>query len=61
INYKHLQYFWHVARTGSVTRAAEQLDVSMQTISGQIAKLERQLGRSLFRQQGRGLALTEAG
>jgi LysR family transcriptional activator of nhaA len=61
LNYKHLQYFWAVARTGSVTRAAGQLDVSMQTISGQIAKLERQLGRALFRQQGRGLELTEAG
>ncbi|POZ60502.1 LysR family transcriptional regulator [Chromobacterium alticapitis] len=61
LNYKHLQYFWAVARTGSVTRAAEQLGVSMQTISGQIAKLERQLGRALFRQQGRGLELTEAG
>ncbi|QIY80768.1 transcriptional activator NhaR [Chromobacterium violaceum] len=61
INYKHLHYFWHVARAGSVTRAAGQLNVSMQTISGQITKLEQQLGRSLFRQQGRGLALTEAG
>ncbi|QEL55854.1 transcriptional activator NhaR [Chromobacterium paludis] len=61
LNYKHLQYFWAVARTGSVTRAAQQLGVSMQTISGQIAKLEQQLGRALFRQQGRGLELTEAG
>ncbi|AXE32495.1 transcriptional activator NhaR [Chromobacterium phragmitis] len=61
INYKHLNYFWHVARSGSVTRAAERLGVSMQTISGQITRLEQQLGRALFRQQGRGLALTEAG
>ncbi|WP_434634241.1 transcriptional activator NhaR [Chromobacterium sp. CV08] len=61
LNYKHLHYFWAVARTGSVTRAAEQLGVSMQTVSGQISRLEQQLGRSLFRQQGRGLELTEAG
>ncbi|AUH50382.1 transcriptional activator NhaR [Chromobacterium sp. ATCC 53434] len=61
LNYKHLHYFWAVARTGSVTRAAEQLGVSMQTVSGQISRLEQQLGRSLFRQHGRGLELTEAG
>ncbi|OBU88014.1 transcriptional activator NhaR [Chromobacterium subtsugae] len=61
LNYKHLYYFWAVARTGSVTQAAEQLGISMQTISGQVAKLEQQLGCALFRQQGRGLALTEAG
>ncbi|UTH74328.1 transcriptional activator NhaR [Chromobacterium sp. IIBBL 290-4] len=61
LNYKHLQYFWSVARAGSVTRAAEQQGVSMQTISGQVGKLEQQLGRALFRQQGRGLELTEAG
>lgn len=61
LNYKHLHYFWAVARTGSVTRAAEQLGISMQTVSGQISRLEQQLGRSLLRQQGRGLELTEAG
>ncbi|OHX18975.1 LysR family transcriptional regulator [Chromobacterium sphagni] len=61
LNYKHLHYFWTVARTGSVTQAAEQLGISMQTISGQVSKLEQQLGCALFRQQGRGLALTEAG
>ncbi|NWK76424.1 transcriptional activator NhaR [Aquitalea sp. LB_tupeE] len=61
LNYKHLHYFWAVARAGSVTAAAQQLGMSAQTVSGQISRLEQQIGRALFKQQGRGLVLTEAG
>lgn len=61
LNYKHLHYFWVVAQEGSITRAAERLDVAVQTISGQLALLEKQLGKALFNSQGRGLALSEAG
>jgi LysR family transcriptional activator of nhaA len=61
LNYKHLHYFWAVARAGSVTAAAQQLGMSAQTVSGQISRLEQQIGRALFTQQGRGLVLTEAG
>ncbi|MDD2741020.1 MAG: transcriptional activator NhaR [Rhodocyclaceae bacterium] len=61
LNYKHLYYFWVVAQEGSMTRAAERLDLAIQTVSGQLALLERQLGKSLFAAKGRGLALTEAG
>ena len=34
LNYKHLHYFWVVAHEGSMTRAAERLDVAVQTIKG---------------------------
>jgi len=61
LNYKHLHYFWVVAREGSITRAAERLDVAVQTISGQLSLLERQIGKALFNAQGRGLVLSEAG
>jgi LysR family transcriptional activator of nhaA len=61
LNFKHLHYFWSAAQEGSITRAAERLGVAVQTVSGQIAVLERSLGRALFVAQGRGLALTEAG
>ncbi|GAB3243540.1 LysR family transcriptional regulator [Chitinimonas naiadis] len=61
LNFKHLHYFWMVAKEGGVARAAERLDVSPQTISGQLSQLERDLGRALFRQVGRRLELTEAG
>ncbi|MGB7180447.1 MAG: transcriptional activator NhaR [Burkholderiaceae bacterium] len=61
LNYKHLLYFWVVAKEGSIAHAAERLDISSQTISGQIKRLEKSLGKSLFAPRGRGLVLTEAG
>ena len=61
LNYKHLHYFWVVAQEGSITRAAERLGVAVQTMSGQLSLLERQLGKALFNSQGRGLVLSEAG
>jgi LysR family transcriptional regulator, transcriptional activator of nhaA len=61
LNFKHLHYFWVVAQEGSITRAAERLGVAVQTISGQLSLLERQLGKALFNSQGRGLVLSEAG
>lgn len=61
VNLKLLRYFWTVARTGGVTRAAERLDLTPQTISGQVRQLEEELGAALFRPAGRGLELTEAG
>lgn len=61
MNHKHLYYFWKVAKAGSVARAAEALNVTPQTLSGQIGLLESNLGSDLFTKQGRSLALTEAG
>ena len=61
LNFRHLLYFWAVAKEGSITRAAERLNLSVQTISTQISTLEQQLGQSLFTPKGRSLVLTEAG
>lgn len=61
MNHKHLYYFWKVAKAGSVARAAESLNVTPQTLSGQIGLLEENLGCELFTKQGRSLVLTEAG
>ncbi|MDO6387547.1 LysR family transcriptional regulator [Uliginosibacterium sp. 31-12] len=61
MNYKHLHYFWKVASCGGVLRAAEALNTTPQTVSGQIKLLEERLGKALFRKDGRKLALTEAG
>jgi LysR family transcriptional activator of nhaA len=61
LNFHHLFYFWVVAKEGGVTRAAERLGVAVQTISTQLALLEKTFGKSLFTQQGRRLVLTEAG
>lgn len=61
MNFKHLHYFWQVARTGSIARASEQLHLTPQTLSGQIGLLEDSLGAPLFAKRGRNLELTDAG
>jgi DNA-binding transcriptional LysR family regulator len=64
----HLNLDMDVLRTlvvasdlGGLNRAAEQVGRSQSAISQQIRKLEEQVGQALFRKQGRGLVLTEAG
>ncbi len=61
MNFKHLYYFWVVAKAGGVVRASEQLHTTPQTLSGQIKLLEDRLGRKLFRKAGRGLELSDDG
>ena len=61
LNYKHLRYFWMVAKAGSIARAAQQLQRTPQSISGQLQELESTLGTELFRRVGRGLELTDVG
>ena len=60
-NYRHLYYFWVVAKEGGISRAAVRLDMAVQTVSAQVRELERSLGQALLRPAGRGLVLTEAG
>lgn len=60
-NYRHLYYFWVVAKEGGVSRAAERLDMAVQTISAQVRSLEQDLGTALLRTEGRNLVLTDAG
>ena len=60
-NYKHLYYFWVVAKEGGISRAAEKLDMAVQTVSAQVRELERSLGYALLKPAGRGLVLTDAG
>ena len=61
INFKHLRYFWAVAKSGSIARASAQLHVTPQSISSQLAELEEALGTGLFRRVGRGLEMTDIG
>lgn len=61
LNLRHLHYFWMIARAGSIARAAESLGLSPQTLSGQLATLEADLGSALFRRANRSLQLTEFG
>src|SRR6478609_2538567 len=60
-NYRHLYYFWVVAKEGGMARAAARLGMAVQTVSAQVRALEQSLGHALFKPAGRGIALTEAG
>lgn len=61
LNYRHLYYFWMVSKEGGIARAAERLDMAIQTISVQVRELEKSLGYQLLKPAGRGVALTDAG
>src|SRR6185436_18088411 len=61
LNYHHLFYFWRVVRTGSITKACEELRLAPPTISAQLRSLEEQLGEKLLTRSGRSLVPTEMG
>ena len=61
LNYSHLQYFWAVAREGSIAKASESLHLTPQTISGQLKLLDEAVGSPLFNRVGRRLVLSDMG
>ncbi|HEX7647366.1 MAG TPA: LysR family transcriptional regulator, partial [Noviherbaspirillum sp.] len=61
LNFHHLFYFWRVAKTGHLTRAAQDLHISQSALSAQIRQLEDRLGEVLFEREGRRLVLTDTG
>lgn len=61
MNWDRLVYFRTVARLGSISRAAEELRISQPALSRAIARLERDLGVSLFARTGRAIALSRYG
>src|SRR5580704_17606627 len=56
-----LRYFVAVARAGNFSRAAERCHVSQPSLSQQVQKLERGLGKPLLNRLGRRAVLTDAG
>jgi len=61
INIHLLKIFHAVARSGSFSRAASELQISQPSVSIQVGELERQLGVELFEPAGKSARLTEAG
>ena len=43
MNFTHIRYFLMTAQEASFSRAAERLHITQQTLSGQIAALEKEL------------------
>ena len=56
-----LRYLDHVARLGSIRRAAEALNVASSAVNRQILKLEAEIVAALFERRGNGVRLTPAG
>ena len=61
LNYNHLYYFWMVCKQGSVTKAADALFLTPQTVTGQIKALEERMSGKLTKRNGRTLEPTELG
>ncbi|MTH95512.1 LysR family transcriptional regulator [Roseibium sp. RKSG952] len=61
LNLHHLRLFRAVARDGTLTGAANALNISQSAVSTQIKALEAALGHDLFERRGRNLVLSEAG
>ena len=57
----YLDAFYTCARTGHFTKAAADLSITQSALSQRIAKLEAELGTSLFTRQSSGIKLTPAG
>ncbi len=58
---RQLEYFCAVARTGSFTKAADDLGVAQASLSEQIARLEQAFGAALFERLNRRIELTPLG
>lgn len=61
IEVQHLSILREVSRTGSVTAAAERLNVSQSALSHAIAKFEERSGIKVWMKDGRSLRFTQAG
>ena len=56
-----LKFFQAVARTGSISKAARELNYAQSNLTARIRRLESKLGTSLFYRYHRGTALTDKG
>ncbi len=61
MNHAQIRAFHAVANEGSFTKAADVLNVTQPTLSGQVAALEEIYGVKLFERRGRGIEITEIG
>lgn len=61
INYECYRIFYHVATSGSISKAAEELLISQPAVTWQIKSLEDQLGLTLFIRTKKGVILTDEG
>lgn len=61
LNYHHLRYFHAIVQEGSLTAAADRLNVAQSSLSVQLKQLEASLDCALFDRQHKSLTLTDEG
>ncbi len=61
LDWGHLRFFLELARTGSLSRAAQRLGVDRNTVARRVAALEEELGLPLFERGPQGWSHTAAG
>ena len=61
INWDYYKYFYYVATYGSISQAAEILNISQPAVSQALKNLESSLGGKLFLRTSRGVKLTPEG
>ena len=61
MEFRVLRYFLTVAREGSITGAANFLNVTQPTLSRQLKDLEEELGKKLFTRSSHSIILTDEG
>ena len=60
-NLRHIRYFIATARSGQVSKASKELNISQSAITSGIKQLEDMVGYKLFSRGSRGLHLTDNG
>lgn len=60
-NLEYYKVFYHIARNGSLTAAADELAISQPAVSQSVKQLETALGTKLFCREPRGVKLTKEG
>ena len=61
LDWEDVRFFAALARHGSLTATARNLEVTHEAVSRRVARLESVLGTPLFARKGRGYALTATG
>ena len=61
MDFDRLKFFFAIIDAGSLTAAAEKLNLTQPGLSRALKTLEEELGVDLFERVGRGLVLSQAG
>ena len=61
MDFRRIQHFVHVAELGSLSKAAERLNIVQPALSQSVKRLEGELGANLFTRSRKGMELTDSG